>query len=600
MGKRIILLLITCLLMLTGTSAKTADAATIKAPYMAEQGKGKAPDIKLYMTGSKMRNTVQVSGIMGDMGFTQNGDIVSFKKSGEGIRYIILLDNSGSVNKKQFAEAKKQLINMRKSLRSNDKMLLYAVGSNSAVGKKKNVFGRTVQGSDKNKKSSDCKKIQEIKYMDTAKSKTVLYRSLNEVLATQTIPDMRTVVLLLTDGEDDSKGKDIDKVSTANEVKNASVPVYGILLHNDARKPNKKKMAYTRNKILAEMNCRGYYYDCSTNTSGKSVKRAFTVINQILKNETYVVNLSATTNKVLGKSKLNLTVNNSAIESIMLDYSDYQKDDSAPTIVGGVKKVSGNSVSFSLQDDYGVNIADANEKSHYVVQTKADDNKGKVWTIESASAVSDGDEIAVTLTLADELYTDDYILKCSDIRDESQDSNEMNASIDFSIEDGLNASDVERKEMLKTYWWIGLIAIVLIIGIIIILVIRKKAVKVVEVNTDELVKADTKLIRLTITDRSGAIKDVEWNVEGSLFVGRSDICNIFFDDDRLSKQHFVIEVTKMGCYIEDLESTNGTFVNGVKMTNRRMLLDGDVITAGREKIVFHIPKNQSLIEPDEE
>ena len=70
-------------------------------------------------------------------------------------------------------------------------------------------------------------------------------------------------------------------------------------------------------------------------------------------------------------------------------------------------------------------------------------------------------------------------------------------------------------------------------------------------------------------------------------MGRSDICNIVFDDDRLSKQHFVIEVTKMGCYIEDLESTNGTFVNGVKLTNRRMLLDGDEINVGREKIVFH-------------
>lgn len=78
-----------------------------------------------------------------------------------------------------------------------------------------------------------------------------------------------------------------------------------------------------------------------------------------------------------------------------------------------------------------------------------------------------------------------------------------------------------------------------------------------------------------------------------MFIGRSDICNIYFDDDLLSKQHFVIDVTKMGCYIEDLESTNGTSVNGVKITSRRILLDGDVITAGREKIVFHISKEQS-------
>ena len=151
-----------------------------------------------------------------------------------------------------------------------------------------------------------------------------------------------------------------------------------------------------------------------------------------------------------------------------------------------------------------------------------------------------------------------------------------------------------RKAFIQKYWWIALILLIAIIGIIVIIIVKKKSVKVIEkeIDPEVLNQADSKLIRLTITDRSGAIKDVEWNVEGSLFVGRSDICNIYFDDDRLSKQHFVIEVNKMGCYIEDLESTNGTFVNGVKMTNRRLLLDGDVITAGREKFVFHMPKNQ--------
>ena len=170
----------------------------------------------------------------------------------------------------------------------------------------------------------------------------------------------------------------------------------------------------------------------------------------------------------------------------------------------------------------------------------------------------------------------------------------MDDTVEFRIEDGVNAKIATVKSTVKAYWWIGLIILVVIIGIIALRIIRKKAVKIVEVNPDDLIKADRKLIRLTITDRSGAIKDVEWDVEGSLFVGRSDICNIYFDDDRLSKQHFVVEVNKMGCYIEDLESTNGTFVNGVKITSRRMLLDGDIITVGREKIVFHMPKNQPV------
>jgi pSer/pThr/pTyr-binding forkhead associated (FHA) protein len=141
---------------------------------------------------------------------------------------------------------------------------------------------------------------------------------------------------------------------------------------------------------------------------------------------------------------------------------------------------------------------------------------------------------------------------------------------------------------------------VLILGILILIFIRKRKTTVKEIDPETLAEPDSRKIWLTITDRAGTIQEVEWNIEGSLFIGRSSICNIYFDDDRLSKQHFVIEVTKMGCYLEDLQSTNGTFVNGVKITNRRMLLDGDVVTAGRETFVFHIPKNQTVAEVEEE
>lgn len=601
MGKRIrkILMAAVCTALLTGGLEFTASAATIKAPYMAEQAQGKAPDVKVYMTGAKMKGAASVSGTIGNIPLAQKGEIVPFETSGDGIRYIVLLDNSGSVNRNQFEEAKKQLVKMRKSLKENDEMLLYTVGSDSPAGEKKDVLKRTVKGSEKEKKARDCKKIKNIEYMASASSMTVLYRSLNEILAAQTSPDMRTIVLLVTDGEDDSKGKDIDKVSTEKEVKNASVPVYGVLLHKDSGETD-NKISYTKNKILAEQTCRGYYYDCSTDTSEKSVKKAFAKIDKLLQKETYVVNLKAATNQTAGKEKLKLTVDNSAINSVVMDYSDYKKDESGPSISGDVTKVSAKSIEFSLKDENGVNLDDANKKSNYHLQTRKKNNDGKVWEIESVNAVSEGEKLVVTLTTKDKFSNADYVLECSDIRDKSKDENKMDDAAEFKVKDGRNAVLAAITDAIKAYWWVGLILVIVIIGIFIIRAVKKKAVKIVEVDPNELSKADNKLIRLTITDRAGAIKDVEWNVEGSLFVGRSDICNIYFDDDRLSKQHFVIEVNKMGCYIEDLESTNGTFVNGVKMTNRRMLLDGDVITVGREKIVFHVPKNQPVEDVDGE
>lgn len=602
MGKRVMKRMIATLamgaVMLSFAFSGEVSAANIKSPYLTEQAIGKAPDVTAYVTGSQMKEESKVSARLGDIELLQKGEIVPFKKSDENIQYIVLLDNSGSVNKAQFDEAKVQLEKLRKSLKEGDQMSLYTVGADNPEGEKTKIIQRTVDAGDK-KKEKDCGKIKKIEYKSSPSSMTVLYRSLNQVLAEQTAPKLRTIVLLITDGEDDSKGKDIDKVSTAEEVGGATVPVYGILMKRD-RGGEDEKMAYTRNKILAEKTCRGYYYDCTSEGTAKSVEKAFKTIKGIIQDETYVVHLNASTNQTTGRSQLNLTIDNTAANAVSIDYSDYKADEYAPEVVGEVKKTSADTIEFSLQDDNGVNQSDANKKSHYKLQSKKEDNSGKVWTIDSVSAVTEGDQTKVTLKVTEKLYTGDYVLTLSDIRDQSQDGNAMDSPVEFTVEDGVNATVAGVKNVFKAYWWILLILLVILIGALVIRAIRKKAVKIVEVNPDDLVKADKKLIRLTITDRAGAIKDVEWEVEGSLFVGRSNICNIYFDDDRLSKQHFVIEVNKMGCYIEDLESTNGTFVNGVKITNRRMLLDGDVITVGREKLVFHVPKNQPLVDEENE
>ena len=589
MGKRIVVIWAAIMLITAGVPAK---AATMKSPYMAEQAQGKAPNVTVYMTGSRMQKASLVSGKIQDITFYQKDDIVPFDQSAESVAYIILMDNSGSVVQTQFEEAKNQLIEMRQSLRKGDKMTLYTVGTDDPGGEKTKVFSSKGEETDE-KLAGDCGKISSIGYMNTRQSMTVLYRSLNEILHQQASPKKRTVVLLITDGQDDSKGKDIDHVSTANTVRDASVPVYGILLANKSGQED-ENMSYTKNQILDEKNCRGYYADCSVNPSAESVAAAFTDIQQMLYKESYVVNLSAETNRAAGRGKLRLKVDKSSIDPVMIDYSDYEKDEDAPQIAKTVEKTSKNAVTFSLRDSNGVNAKDAKEKSHYIIQTRSDNGRGKNWAIDSVSVEEKEGETVVTLTTQDDLFTEDYILKCSGIRDCSQEENSMEESREFSVKDGLSPRREAVRNAVKSYWWIGLVLLVIVLGILIIQTVRKKKTEVIEVDPDNLIKADTKKIWLTITDRLGAIKDVEWNVEGSLFVGRSNICNLYFDDDCLSKQHFVIEVTKMGCYLEDLQSTNGTFVNGVKIVNRRMLLDGDTITAGRETIVFHVSKNQPV------
>ena len=331
-------------------------------------------------------------------------------------------------------------------------------------------------------------------------------------------------------------------------------------------------------------------------TAKKTVASAFKDIKTIWKKRTFVVHLKAPSNKkVDGIAKLTLTASvdgsAQAMDAVNVNYSSFAEDTTPPEIKD-IKKVQENSISFILSDDSG-NVIGADKAANYIVKTKTEKGDGKIWKVSGVNYNSVDNK--VVLTFEEALYTGDYTLNCNNICDDTQEQNKLTKSYDFSFE-GLDEGKEKTKEFVKSYWWIAVIVLVVVIGLIVVIIVKKKPGKVIEVDPTDMLKADTKLIRLTITDRAGTIKDVEWNVEGSLFVGRSEMCNIFFDDERLSKQHFVIEVTKMACYIEDLESTNGTFVNGVKVTSKRMLLEGDKITAGRETFVFHVMNDSQAAE----
>ena len=102
----------------------------------------------------------------------------------------------------------------------------------------------------------------------------------------------------------------------------------------------------------------------------------------------------------------------------------------------------------------------------------------------------------------------------------------------------------------------------------------------------------TKKVLLQMTDSVGKTKDIVCNIDSSIFVGRDRMCQIHTDDDKMSRQHFAIESTQLGFFIMDLDTLNGTTVNGTKLTSRQMLKEGDVISAGREKFVFSLYKGE--------
>ncbi|MFW6029630.1 MAG: FHA domain-containing protein [Halanaerobiales bacterium] len=72
----------------------------------------------------------------------------------------------------------------------------------------------------------------------------------------------------------------------------------------------------------------------------------------------------------------------------------------------------------------------------------------------------------------------------------------------------------------------------------------------------------------------------------SVVFGRDTICDIVGTHPMLSRQHFKIKSTERGWVLEDLKSTNGTFLNGNKVTSRILLNNHDEIFAANTRFVF--------------
>lgn len=79
---------------------------------------------------------------------------------------------------------------------------------------------------------------------------------------------------------------------------------------------------------------------------------------------------------------------------------------------------------------------------------------------------------------------------------------------------------------------------------------------------------------------AGSIRVLE---SGSLLVGRHPDCGLRFDASRdleVSARHAVILLRDGAWYVHDLDSTNGTYLNGARVTGEARLSDGDRVGFG--------------------
>lgn len=74
--------------------------------------------------------------------------------------------------------------------------------------------------------------------------------------------------------------------------------------------------------------------------------------------------------------------------------------------------------------------------------------------------------------------------------------------------------------------------------------------------------------------------------QGSITIGRNIANDIRLNDTIVSSKHAKIVTVMNTSYIQDLNSTNGTFVNEQKVGQQRLLRGNDIITIGMYEIMF--------------
>ena len=104
-------------------------------------------------------------------------------------------------------------------------------------------------------------------------------------------------------------------------------------------------------------------------------------------------------------------------------------------------------------------------------------------------------------------------------------------------------------------------------------------------NSTDSIATATQLIEAVLVLKTGERVVLD---SDSLKIGRQASCRIVFNDSNVSREHAQMRRSSDGWKVLDLGSTNGTKINGIKIAEEQLLVNGDEVSFGTSSARFEI------------
>lgn len=537
------------------------------------------PDMSVYVeTPDKKvldKNTVKVRIKNTEESLTvKRSDL--FSDTDRGIFYHILLDVSTSISDKQLNSMKQSILSLSGSLRKQDKLSVI-------------TFGKDVKEILKGGETQD--KVKKVLSKVKREKKTHLYEGINAAtrqieeqkekeIENKTKPEefMRNVAVILTDWQEiKTAGGVTSQEESLKALQQTGSPMYGFCLPTASDKLQDDMGLFLRKT--------GGDFQLFQEKNKKT--ELLELHNRLLKDNVLLIHTSS--NKTYDEEKvLEMETDKKVIKKEHLYLNSTQPDTKKPEIIS-VKQDKKDAAVLTVT--FSEDVLRADNKNNYSIKK----NGKQIYTVSEATYISENEKYQAKLVLNDKLAKGKYEISVYNITDNTNEENELTKSWSGKLEGEGTLKSIYH--MLGRFWAVILAVVIFIIILGIYLYIRKhRGIMVVQdkmvlgdkVKNKKHIKNDsssTKNVLLQISGIAADVKEMPVQINGSIIVGRASMCDIYFDDVNMSRQHFALEVEKGEVYLTDLESTGGTTVNGIKVRpgkeGRVRIGNGSTITAGR-------------------